>query len=51
MLSAELTYVICWTLEFQVPRDSVTLPDATVSGVLSGATVGVGLGDEGGVVA
>ena len=43
--------MICWTIEFHVPRDSVTLPDATLSGVLSDATAGEGLGEEGGVLA
>jgi hypothetical protein len=32
-------------------RDSVTLPDATLSGVLSGATVGEALGEDVGVLA
>ena len=43
--------MICWTIELHVPRDSVTLPDATLSGVLSGAIVGVGLDEEDGVLA
>jgi hypothetical protein len=34
-----------FTALFHVPRDSVTSPEATLSGVLSGATSGVGLGD------
>jgi len=41
--------MICWTIELHAPRDSVTVPDATVSGVFSGSIDGEGLGEEGGV--
>ena len=39
-----------FTSLFHVPRDSVTAPDATRSGVLSGTTSGVGLGEGDGLV-
>lgn len=34
------------TILFHEPPDSVTSPEATLSGLISGATSGVGLGDE-----
>ena len=43
--------MICWTIGFHEPRDSVTLPEATLSGVTSGATEGEGLGEDAGVLA